>query len=120
MRTYVLFLTLFVSNAFADDFGYIFYAHAKNKVGAVTFEKDDAIVVRTKIKDIKRKGSEFTAIVDFKRMDMGEPKGQWLSGRIDFSQWKRPVPLSQQDPTSWTTEPAHSQPPSEVPREVCP
>lgn len=104
-----------------DDFGYILYAQKPNQVGSVLFKADDAIFVKTSLKSVKRKRrGGFTAIVDFKRADLGQPKGEWQQGRMDFSKWKRPTPLSQQDPAIWTTEPAHSQEMGELPKELCP
>jgi len=109
-------------HAFADDdFGYILYAHKPTVVGSVSFHEDDAILVKPRLQSVKRKGrSGFTAVVDFKRIDLGQPKGNWLHGRMDFSKWERPTPLSQKDPNIFTTEPAHSEPSAELQKEICP
>ena len=122
MRIWLFIFSLLALPSFADDdFGYILYAHKDTKVGVFPFKEDDAILLRPKIRSPKNKGkSDFTAVVDFKKVEQGEPKGKWLSGRIDFSKWRRPQPLSQQDPNTWTTEPAHTLPPAELPKEVCP
>jgi hypothetical protein len=72
------------------------------------------------LQSIKRKkNGDLTAVVDFKKWDLGQPQGEWLKGRMDFSKWRRPQPISQEDPNTWTTEPAHASAPPELPKEVC-
>jgi hypothetical protein len=122
MRVWLMILSFLCFAARADDdFGYILYAHKPTKVGSVLFSQDDAILVRPKLAEIKLKGkADFTAVVDFKRINLGEPQSDWQRGRMDFSKWRRPQPLSQEDPNTWTTEPAHAPMKASLPKGICP
>lgn len=122
MRTWVFLALAFFNFAATadDDFGYILYARKPTFIGSVSFHDDDAVLVKPRLQAVKRKGRNgFTAVVDFKRVDLGQPKGEWLHGRMDFSKWERPTPLAQKDPNIFTTEPAHSGSENEMPAEIC-
>lgn len=97
--------------------GYVLYLKTDLRVGDLELKKDDAIVVRPKLLQVKDDGKKASMEAEFRVLKNGTPLDPVLRGWFEFDQLTRRAPLSPSNDArrEWTVEPSKT-PPVPLPR----